>query len=58
MDKRNQEEIIEVLSQVENLRVAKAIYDNYSATFDAIIEEHFNPKMQKFAKEKGLEYVF
>lgn len=58
MDSRNQEEITEVLSKRENLRAAKAIYDNYLATFDSIIEKHFNPKMEEYARQKGLEYEY
>lgn len=58
MDKRNQEEITDILSKVENLRAAKDIHDNYSATFDAIVEKHFNPKMIEFAKQNGLEYEY
>lgn len=58
MDTRNQEEITEVLSKAENLRAAKDIHDNYSATFDAIVEKHFNPKMREFARQKGLEYEY
>ncbi|MGB4655345.1 MAG: PD-(D/E)XK nuclease family protein [Bacteroidales bacterium] len=55
---KNKEEIIEVLSKNENLRVAKVIYQNYSETFDYLIEKHFNPKMEDFAKQKGLEYHY
>ncbi|MBR8785542.1 hypothetical protein IX308_001744 [Porphyromonas levii] len=58
MDTRNQQEITEVLSKAENLRAAKDIHDNYSATFDAIVEKHFNPMMREFARQKGLEYEY
>lgn len=58
MDIKNKEEITEVLSKVENLRAAQAIYQNYSATYNYLIEKHFNPKMEEFAKQKGLEYHY
>jgi hypothetical protein len=58
MDSKNKMEITEVLSKIENLRAAKVIYQNYSATFNHIVEKHFNPKMNEFAKSKGLEYHF
>lgn len=51
-------EIIEVLSKIENLRTAKAISQNYSSTFDALANKHFNPKMEEFANEKGLEFNY
>lgn len=58
MNTKNKEEITEVLSKIENLRAAKSIYQNYSATFDTIIEKYFNPKMIDFAKTKGLDYEY
>jgi hypothetical protein len=58
MSTKNEEEITEVLSKIENLRAAKAISQNYSATFNALAKKHFNPKMEEFAKEKGLEYHY
>lgn len=58
MDIKNKEEITEVLSKIENLRAAQAIYQNYSATYNYLIEKHFNPKMEAFAKQKGLEYNY
>src|SRR5690554_3158312 len=58
MDIKNKEEITEVLSKIENLRAAQAIYQNYSATYNYLIEKHFNPKMEEFAKQKGLEYHY
>jgi len=58
MDSKNQEEITDVLSKIENLKAAQIIYQNYSATFDAIVAKHFNPKMVEFAKQKGLEYHY
>lgn len=51
-------EIIEVLSKIENLKAAKAIYQNYSATFDTLAKKFFNPKMEEFAKAKELEYRY
>lgn len=58
MDNRNKEEITEILSKIENLKAARIIYHNYLATFDAIIKRHFNPKMEEFAEQKGLEYHY
>ena len=58
MNTKNKEEITEILSKIENLRAAQAISQNYSATFDYIIEKNFNPKMEEFAKQKGLEYHY
>lgn len=58
MDTKNKEEITEVLSKIENLRAAQTIYQNYSATFNYLIEKHFNPQMEEFAKQKGLEYHY
>jgi hypothetical protein len=58
MDTKNKAEITEVLSTIENLRAAQVIFQNYSATYNHIIEKHFNPKMEEFAKQKGLEYHF
>ncbi len=58
MDIKNKEEITEVLSKIENLRAAQAIYQNYSATYNYLIEKYFNPKMEEFAKQKGLEYHY
>jgi hypothetical protein len=58
MDTKNKEEITEVLSKIENLRAAQVIYQNYSETYNYLIEKYFNPKMEEFAKQKGLEYNY
>ena len=58
MDTKNKEEITDFLSKPENLRAAQSIFQNYSATFDYLIEKYFNSKMEKFAKQKGLEYHY
>lgn len=58
MSTKNEEEITEVLSKIENLRAAKAICQNYLATFETLAKKYFNPKMEEFAKEKGLEYYY
>lgn len=58
MDSKNKDEITEVLSKIENLRAAQAIYQNYTATYNHLTEKYFNPKMEGFAKQKGLEYHF
>jgi PD-(D/E)XK nuclease superfamily len=58
MDTKNKEEITEVLSKIDNLRAAKAVYLNYGATYNFIAEKYFNPKMEEFAKLKGLRYNY
>ncbi len=58
MDVKNKEEITKVLSKIENLRAAKAIYQNYSATYNYLAEKYFNPKMIELAKQKGLVYHY
>ncbi|AJA68641.1 MULTISPECIES: PD-(D/E)XK nuclease family protein [Myroides] len=58
MDSKNKEEIVAVLSKIENLKAAQAIAQNYVATFDYLAEKYVNPLMEEFAKENGLEYVY
>ena len=58
MDTKNKEEIVNILSNVENLKAAQAIVQNYAATFNYLAQKHFNPKMEEFAKQKGLEYHY
>jgi hypothetical protein len=58
MDIKNKEEITKILSNIENLRAAKTIFQNYTATYSYLIEKHFNPKMEDFAKQHGLEYHY
>lgn len=58
MDTRNKEEIVGILSNVENLKAAKSIYLNYTSTFNLLIEKYFNPKMEDFARNEGLQYCF
>ena len=58
MNNKNKEEITEVLSKIEKLKAAKLIYQNYLASFDSIIKKYFNPKMEEFAKQEGLEYIY
>lgn len=58
MSIKNQTEITEVLSKIENLRAAKVISQNYSAMFNYLSEKYFNPKMEEFASQQGLEYQF
>ncbi|MFL9836105.1 PD-(D/E)XK nuclease family protein [Flavobacterium sp. ST-75] len=58
MDSKNKEEITEVLSKIENLRAAQAIYQNYSATYNYLAEKYFNPKMEEFISQKGLFYHY
>src|SRR5690554_121838 len=58
MDRKNKEEITELLSNIDNLRAAQAIYQNYSATYNYIIKTYFNPKMEEWASEMGLIYHY
>lgn len=58
VDNKNKDEITEVLSKIENLRAAKVIYQNYAATYNFLAQNHFNPKMEEFAKHNGLEYHY
>lgn len=58
MNNKNKEEITEILSEIENLKAAKTIYNNYLATYDTIINKYFNPKMEEFAKQNELEYHY
>lgn len=58
MDSKNKEEITEILSKIENLKAAKVIYQNYNATYNFLAEKYFNPKMEEFAKQKGLHYHY
>lgn len=58
MDTKNKEEITQILSNVDNLKAAQTIFQNYQATFDHLVHKHFNPKMEEFAKSKGLEYHY
>jgi len=58
MDTKNKQEITELLSRIDNLRAAKSIYQNYSASFDTIARKHFVPKMTEFAKAKKLDFKY
>lgn len=58
MNTKNQEEITEVLSEIENLKAAKAIYENYSKTYDYLADKYFNPEMGKYAEKEGLIYNY
>ena len=58
MDAKNKDEITKILSNIENLKAAQIIYQNYTATYDYLAKEHFNPKMETFAKLRGLEYHY
>lgn len=58
MDTKNRSEIIDILSKTENLKAARTIYRNYLSVFGRLADEHFNPGMEEFAKEKGLEYHY
>jgi hypothetical protein len=58
MDTKNKEEIIEILSNIDNLKAAKVISQNYSATFDLLTQKYFVPKMEEFARNKELEFGY
>lgn len=58
MDTHNKEEISEVLSKIENLKAAQVIYQNYTEAFNFLAKKHFNPKMDEFAKQKGLVFEY
>ena len=58
MDTKNREEITEILSNIENLQAAKTIFQNYAATFSFILSKSFNPNMEAFATQYGLDYHF
>ena len=58
MDTKNKDEITEVLANIENLRAAKVISQNYGATFNYLAEKYFNPKMQEFAQDNNLKYNY
>lgn len=55
MDTKNQQEVAKILAN--DLESAQAIYQNYQATLEMIVEENFNKKMEEcFTKEKGWKY--
>ena len=58
MDSKNKEEMTDILSNIENKKAAKVIYQNYAATYKLLAEKHFNREMQEFAKEKDLDYHY
>lgn len=58
IDYMNQEEITKVLADANQLRAVKVIAQNYHKIFDALTEQHFNPKMKEFCYTRGLEYDF
>jgi len=59
MDTKSKEEIVEHLSKTDNnIRAAQVIYQNYQAIFNELAKKYFNPKMDEFAKQKGLVYEY
>lgn len=58
MNTKNQEEIVKTLGDFGNLEAVQNIFLNYPKVFDYLAQKHFNPKMEKFAKDKNLEYHY
>lgn len=58
MNSKNQEEIVGILANIENLKAAKVISQNYGETFNFIARKYFSPKMESWAKEKSLDYHY
>lgn len=58
MDTKNKEEITQILSNIDNLKAAQTIYQNYEATFEYLVKKYFSHKMEEFAKHNGLEYHY
>lgn len=58
MNSKNQEEIVGILANIENLKAAKVISQNYGETFNFIARKYFSPKMESWTKEKGLDYHY
>ena len=58
MNSENQEEIIGILANIENLKAAKVISQNYGETFNFMARKYFSPKMEAWGKEKGLDYHY
>lgn len=58
MNSKNQEEIVGILANIENLKAAKVISQNYGETFNFISRKYFSPKMESWTKEKGLDYHY
>ena len=58
MNSKNQEEIVGILANIENLKAAKVISQNYGETFNFIARKYFSPKIESWTKEKGLDYHY
>lgn len=58
MSKKNEEEITSLLAKFHDLKAIQSIYFNYHKIFDQIAKDYFNPKMDKYAKKKKLEYHY
>ena len=56
MNAENEKEVVDVL--INNLKAAQAIAQNYPQVFETLAKKHFSPKMEEFAKEKGLVYHY
>jgi PD-(D/E)XK nuclease superfamily len=58
MDTKNKDEIVEILSNIDNLKAAKVINQNYSETFNFLANKYFNSKMKDFAANNNIEYHY
>ena len=58
MNSKNEEEITSLLAKFHDLKAIQSIYFNYHKIFDQIAKDYFNPKMDKYANEKDLEYQY
>lgn len=58
MNSKNEEEITSLLAKFHDLKAIQSIYFSYPKIFDQIAKDYFNPKMDKYANEKDLEYQY
>ena len=58
MNAKNQEEIVKTLADFGNLEAVQNVFLNYPKIFDYLVQNYFNPKMERFAEQKGLVYHY
>ncbi|MFJ1436138.1 PD-(D/E)XK nuclease family protein [Capnocytophaga canimorsus] len=58
METEHKQEIIEMLSNAENIDAAKTIYENFRELYNLFIKEYFVKEIIKDMKEKGLKYGY
>ena len=58
MNAQNQEEIVKTLADFGNLEAVQNVFLNYPKIFDYLVQNYFNPKMERFAEQKGLVYHY